>query len=352
MESYYYHDSQTSYQPWGKSFSVSTFLPNSQGMRTYSYIRRSSWIRNNLSPCTTLLMHSPASLLGYETGGHISLPLLDLGVQCHTEGKVDIANLGYHTNWCTYSDLNAILVGFGSWYSFIIICTPGTRPPGDLYLLHQHSYFIMTSSWHHTHIWCRADVLKDDIPSNLASYPGSYPNPNSNSLSLPTESLGTRLHLSNIRAVHINSNSECVWGNTNDDIICIANDITINLQHLNCGPKAQVLSPYKTSSYSWKGLDVVYTLALAKWLKHSLALHFWAFKTYHSVMKPATPSFSASLIRRATTSWSMSSHKMVLRGWLCQRGSNMDVWQVWENGPPLPYVHTCPFLSNRMQYMW
>ena len=89
-------------------------------------------------------------------------------------------------------------------------------------------------------------MLKDDIPSNLAWYPGSYPNPNPNSL----QSLGMRLHLSNIRAVHINSNSECVWGNTNDDINCIANDVTINLQHLNCGPKAQDLSPYKTSSNS------------------------------------------------------------------------------------------------------
>ena len=118
------------------------FIPTSLGTRLPSHIRRSSWIHNNLYPRTTLLMHSPASLLGYETGGRSFLSLTWVFNACHTEGKVDIAYLGYHANWCTYSDLNAILVGFGSWYSFIIVCTPETRPPGaqETYnLLHQQS---------------------------------------------------------------------------------------------------------------------------------------------------------------------------------------------------------------------
>lgn len=140
------------FRAWERGY-VSTFLPNSLGTRLPSHIRRSSWIKNNLYPRTTLLMHSPASLPGYETGGQsfLSLSLTWVFNACHTEGKVDIAYLGYHANWCTYSDLNAILVGFGSWYSFIIVCTPETRPPGaqETYnLLHQHSYFIMTSLWH------------------------------------------------------------------------------------------------------------------------------------------------------------------------------------------------------------
>ena len=76
-------------------FNIPTKQPGYEDILIY---KKKQLNTNNLSPCTTLLMHSPASLLGYETGGHISLPLLDLGVQCHTEGKVDIANLGYHAN--------------------------------------------------------------------------------------------------------------------------------------------------------------------------------------------------------------------------------------------------------------
>lgn len=45
-------------------------------------------------------MHSPASLLGYETEGQtfLSLSLTWVFNACHTEGKVDIAYLGYHAN--------------------------------------------------------------------------------------------------------------------------------------------------------------------------------------------------------------------------------------------------------------